>query len=77
MNNDTVEWLDGTKECGFITNDETGGGMFAHFFGIVADGCKILGDGQKVTYDVVEGNRGLQIVNVCLAQSWNHRSCSM
>lgn len=67
MNNGTVKWFNSTKGYGFITNDSTGEEVFVHFSGIVGDGYKSLEDGQKVTYDTAEGNRGLQAVNVCLA----------
>ena len=67
MNNGTVKWFNGAKGYGFITNDETGEEVFVHFSGIMADGYKTLEEGQKVTYDTTEGNRGLQAVNVCLA----------
>jgi len=64
MNNGTVKWFNATKGYGFITNDETGEEVFVHFSGIVADGYKTLEDGQKVTFDTTEGNRGMQAVNV-------------
>ena len=67
MNNGTVKWFNGAKGYGFITNDETGEEVFVHFSAINADGFKSLEEGQKVTYDTTEGNRGLQAVNVCLA----------
>ena len=67
MNNGTVKWFNGAKGYGFITNDETGEEVFVHFSAIVGDGFKTLEEGQKVTYDTTEGNRGLQAVNVCLA----------
>lgn len=51
----------------FIVNDATGEEVFVHFSGIVADGYKTLEEGQKVTYETTEGNRGLQAVNVCMA----------
>ena len=57
MNKGTVKWFNGTKGYGFITNDETGEEVFVHFSGIVADGYKTLEDGQKVTFDITEGNR--------------------
>ena len=59
-----VRWFDAAKGYGFITNDETGEEVFVHFSGIVADGYKTLEDGQKVTFDLAEGNRGMQAVNV-------------
>ena len=64
MNNGTVKWFNATKGYGFITNDETVEEVFVHFSGIVADGYKTLEDGQKVTFDTTEGNRGIQAVNV-------------
>lgn len=67
MNNGTVKWFNSTKGYGFITNDATGEEVFVHFSGIMGDGYKSLEDGQKVTFDTAEGNRGLQAVNVCLA----------
>lgn len=67
MNNGTVKWFNSTKGFGFITNDSTGEEIFVHFSGIALDGFKTLEDGQKVTFDVTEGKRGLQAVNVCTA----------
>ena len=67
MNKGTVKWFNATKGYGFITNDETGEEVFVHFSGIVADGYKTLEDGHKVTYDLAEGNRGMQAVNVRVA----------
>ncbi len=64
MNNGTVKWFNSSKGFGFITNDETGEEVFVHFSGIATDGFKTLDDGQKVTYDTVQGNRGMQAVNV-------------
>ena len=64
MNNGTVKWFNATKGYGFITNDATGEEVFVHFSGIVADGYKTLEDGQKVTFDTTEGNRGVQAVNI-------------
>ncbi|MCC2826686.1 cold-shock protein [Laedolimicola ammoniilytica] len=64
MNKGTVKWFNGTKGYGFITNAETGEDVFVHFTGIVADGFKTLEEGQSVTFDVTEGNRGPQATNV-------------
>lgn len=67
MNNGTVKWFNATKGYGFITNDDNGEEVFVHFSGIVSDGYKSLEDGQKVSFDTTEGNRGLQAINVVRA----------
>ncbi|PXV95496.1 putative cold-shock DNA-binding protein [Lachnotalea glycerini] len=67
MNKGTVKWFNSTKGFGFITNDEGGEDVFVHFTGIVSDGFKSLEEGAKVTFDIVDGNRGPQAVNVTIA----------
>ena len=67
MNKGTVKWFNSSKGYGFITNDETGEEVFVHFTGIMTDGYKSLEDGQKVTFDTTQGNRGIQAVNVYAA----------
>ena len=64
MNKGTVKWFNATKGYGFITNDENGQEVFVHFSGIFADGFKTLEEGQKVTFDLEQGQKGLQAVNV-------------
>ena len=64
MNKGTVKWFNATKGYGFITNSENGEDVFVHFSGIVADGYKTLEEGQSVTFDITEGNRGPQAINV-------------
>lgn len=67
MNSGTVKWFNSTKGFGFITGDNGGDDVFVHFSGIAADGYKTLEEGQNVTYDITEGNRGPQAVNVQIA----------
>ncbi|NCB94367.1 MAG: cold-shock protein [Clostridia bacterium] len=67
MNRGTVKWFNAQKGFGFITNANGGEDVFVHFSGISSDGFKSLEENQEVTFDITEGNRGLQAVNVCLA----------
>ena len=67
MNRGTVKWFNGTKGFGFITNDADNSELFVHFSGIVSDGFKSLEEGEAVTFDIQEGQRGPQAVNVCKA----------
>ena len=67
MNRGTVKWFNSQKGFGFITNEENGEDIFVHFSGIASNGFKSLEDGQSVTFDITNGNRGLQAVNVCVA----------
>ena len=66
MNNGTVKWFNSQKGFGFICG-ENGEDIFVHFSGLAMDGYKSLEDGQEVTYDIAQGNRGLQAVNVSVA----------
>ena len=67
MNKCTVKWFNAQKGYGFITNESTGEDVFVHFSGIAGEGYKSLEEGQNVTFDITEGNRGLQAVNVTVA----------
>jgi len=64
MNKGTVKWFNATKGYGFITNEADEKEVFVHFSGIVADGYKTLEEGQSVTFDLTEGQKGMQAVNV-------------
>jgi len=59
----TVKWFNAQKGFGFIS-DEQGNEVFVHFSGLAMDGYKSLDDGQAVTFDITDGNRGPQAVNV-------------
>lgn len=67
MNKGKVKWFNAQKGYGFITNESTGEDVFVHFSGIAGEGYKSLEEGQNVTFDITEGNRGLQAVNVTVA----------
>lgn len=53
-----VKWFNDVKGFGFITPDEGGEELFAHFSAIEMKGFKSLKEGQKVTFEVVEGPKG-------------------
>lgn len=59
----TVKWFNAEKGYGFI-KDEEGKDIFVHFSSINSDGYKTLEEGQNVTYDLVESDRGPQAKNV-------------
>ena len=61
--NGTVKWFNAEKGYGFITGED-GKDVFVHFSAIQGEGFKTLDEGQKVTYDLVQGNRGMQAANV-------------
>ena len=61
--NGTVKWFNAEKGYGFITGED-GKDVFVHFSAIQGEGFKTLDEGQKVTYDLVQGNRGMQAAKV-------------
>ncbi|EAC7042393.1 cold-shock protein [Listeria monocytogenes] len=63
MQNGKVKWFNNEKGYGFIESDG-GEDIFVHFTAIQGDGYKSLEEGQVVTFEVVEGNRGAQAANV-------------
>ena len=66
MNNGTVKWFNAEKGFGFITVDG-GDDVFVHFSSIKSSGYKSLDEGQRVSFDIEKGQRGLQATNVYLA----------
>ena len=63
METGTVKWFNSEKGFGFIER-ENGDDVFVHFSAIQGDGFKTLEEGQAVTFDVEDGNRGPQAANV-------------
>lgn len=59
----TVKWFNDTKGFGFI-EQENGPDVFVHFSQIQGDGFKSLGEGDRVTFEVTQGQKGLQSSNV-------------
>ncbi|MBI3804339.1 MAG: cold-shock protein [Nitrospirae bacterium] len=66
MINGRVKWFDANKGFGFITRDD-GGDVFVHYTAIQGEGYRKLEEGQKVQFDVEQGKKGPQAVNVSLA----------
>ena len=64
MASGTVKWFNETKGFGFITPDDGSKDVFAHFSAIASEGFRTLTEGQKVTFDVVEGQKGPQAANI-------------
>ncbi|MBV8046129.1 MAG: cold-shock protein [Paludibacterium sp.] len=60
----TVKWFNDAKGFGFITPDEGGEDVFAHFSQIKANGFKTLAENQKVSFDVTMGPKGKQASNI-------------
>lgn len=58
-----VKWFNNSKGYGFLT-DENGADVFVHFSAIQSDGYKTLKQGDKVEFDAIEGEKGLQAQNV-------------
>jgi CspA family cold shock protein len=59
-----VKWFNETKGFGFITPDEGGEELFAHYSAIQTQGFKVLKENQRVSYDVIQGQKGLQASNI-------------
>jgi len=59
-----VKWFNDAKGFGFITPDNGGNDLFAHFSQINADGFKSLKEGQSVRFEVTMGQKGEQASNI-------------
>jgi cold shock protein len=63
MKTGTVKFFNNSKGFGFIVDDESGKDVFVHVSGLKAD----IKEGDKVTYELEQGKKGLNAVNVTLA----------
>ncbi|HAS63966.1 MAG TPA: cold-shock protein [Vibrio sp.] len=60
----TVKWFNEEKGFGFISQDNGGADVFVHFRAIASEGFKTLTEGQKVSFEIEQGPKGLQAANV-------------
>ena len=63
MEQGTVKWFNAEKGFGFIERED-GDDVFVHFSAIQSEGFKSLDEGQSVTFEIEQGERGLQATNV-------------
>ena len=68
MSNGIVKWFNDSKGFGFITPDEGGDDLFAHFSAIQSNGFKSLAENQRVTFDITTGPKGKQASNIRIAE---------
>ena len=59
----TVKWFNAKKGFGFIS-DEEGNDVFVHFSALQMDGFKVLDEGDEVEFEVIDGEKGPQAINV-------------
>ncbi|SOD17758.1 cold-shock protein [Nitrosomonas ureae] len=60
----TVKWFNDSKGFGFITPDDGKEDLFAHFSAISSNGFKTLKEGQKVSFEITQGQKGRQASNI-------------
>jgi CspA family cold shock protein len=64
MSNGTVKWFNDAKGFGFISPEDGSEDIFVHFSAIAATGFRSLKEGQRVSFEVVQGPKGKQAANV-------------
>ena len=66
MVNGTVKWFNNSKGYGFIQAEEGGEDVFVHYSAVQMDGCRALMEGERVSFDAMQGGKGLRAIN-----GWN------
>ena len=69
MSTGQVKWFNNAKGFGFILPDDGGADLFAHYSAISMDGYKTLKAGQLVTFDAVDGPKGVHAANIKAVES--------
>ena len=64
----TVKWFNAEKGYGFLSNDEGGEDVFVHFSGLNMEGFKSLEEGAAVEFEITDGAKGPQAVNVTVVK---------
>ncbi|WP_017572239.1 cold-shock protein [Nocardiopsis halotolerans] len=67
MTTGTVKWFNSEKGFGFIEQQDGGSDVFAHYSNIAGSGYRELLEGQQVSFDVTQGQKGLQAENIVVA----------
>jgi CspA family cold shock protein len=64
----TVKWFNDAKGFGFIAPDDSDVDVFAHFSAVQMEGFRTLREGGRVSFDIVQGPKGLLAQNICSLQ---------